>query len=57
MEKELMTVSEVAKHLRVDSTTVRRWVQQGTLEAVALPHVGKRKAYRIKRETLNRVLG
>lgn len=54
---ELLTVSEVAKTLRVDDTTVRRWVKQGTLEAVVLPHVGDRQAYRIKRETLEKVLG
>lgn len=54
---ELLTVSEVADILRVDDTTVRRWVKQGTLEAVVLPHVGERTAYRIKRETLDRVLG
>jgi excisionase family DNA binding protein len=53
---ELLTVSEVAHILRVDDTTVRRWVKQGALEAVILPHVNERQAYRIKRETLNRVL-
>lgn len=54
---ELLTVSEVADILRVDDTTVRRWVKGGVLEAVILPHVGERQGYRIKRETLNRVLG
>jgi excisionase family DNA binding protein len=53
----LLTVREVAKHLRVDDTTVRRWVKSGVLEAVALPHANKRQAYRIKRETLDKVLG
>jgi excisionase family DNA binding protein len=54
---ELLTVSEVARILRVDNTTVRRWVKQGVLEAVVLPHVNERQAYRIKRATLNKVLG
>jgi excisionase family DNA binding protein len=54
---DLLTVSEVAKILRVDDTTVRRWVKQGALEAVVLPHLNTRQAYRIKRETLTRVLG
>lgn len=54
---ELLTVSEVARVLRVDDTTVRRWVKQGILEAVVLPHANERAAYRIKRETLNKVLG
>jgi excisionase family DNA binding protein len=54
---DLLTVSEVARILRVDDTTVRRWVKQGALEAVVLPHVNERQAYRIKRETLDKVLG
>jgi excisionase family DNA binding protein len=56
MSSDLMTVAEVARILRVDDTTVRRWVKQGALEAVVLPHVHRRQAYRIKRETLDRVL-
>lgn len=54
---DLLTVAEVARILRVDDTTVRRWVKQGALEAIVLPHVNKRQAYRIKRETLDRLLG
>lgn len=54
---ELLTVSEVARILRVDDTTIRRWVKQGTLETVILPHVGDRQAYRVKRETLDKLLG
>ena len=53
---ELLTVSEVARLLRVDDTTVRRWVKQGILEAVTLPHVNARQSYRIKRATLEKVL-
>jgi excisionase family DNA binding protein len=53
---ELLTVSEVADILRVDNTTVRRWVKQGTFEAVVLPHMNARQAYRIKRETLDKLL-
>ncbi|GHO77034.1 hypothetical protein KSD_48050 [Ktedonobacter sp. SOSP1-85] len=56
MSSELLTVSEVARILRVDDATVRRWVKQGTLEAVVLPHVNAHQAYRIKREALNKVL-
>ncbi len=54
---ELLTISEVAGILRVDNTTVRRWVKQGTFEAVVLPHANARQAYRIKRETLEKLLG
>jgi excisionase family DNA binding protein len=55
-DNDLLTVHEVAKTLRVDDTTVRRWITQGALEAVTLPHKGARQAYRIKRAALNKVL-
>jgi hypothetical protein len=35
---DLLTVQEVAKILKVDPTTVKRWVKLGALEAIALPH-------------------
>lgn len=53
---ELLTVAEVAKILRVDDTTVRRWVKQGALEAITLPHKNVRQAYRIRRDTLDKLL-
>lgn len=55
-KSDLLTVREVAQLLRVDDTTVRRWVKQGALEAVILPHVNKRQSVRIKRETLDALL-
>ena len=45
---DLLTVREVADRLRVDETTVRRWIKQGLLEAITLPHVGKRQGYRVR---------
>lgn len=57
MTSDLLTVTEVARVLRCDDTTVRRWIKQGVLEAVILPHVNARQGYRIKRTTLDRVLG
>lgn len=54
---ELLTIAEVARLLRVDGTTVRRWVKQGLLEAVSLPHLNTRQSYRIRRSTLSRLLG
>lgn len=54
---ELLTVSEVARILRVDDTTVRRWVKQGALEAVVLPHVNERQAYRVRKSTLEKLIG
>lgn len=52
----LLTVAEIAKRLRVDGTTVRRWIGNGTLPAVELPHLNKRRAYRVKSSDLNAVL-
>lgn len=53
---DLLTVAEVARILRVDDTSIRRWIKQGTLEAVVLPHVNERQGYRIKRAVLERLL-
>lgn len=52
----LLTVREVARQLRVDDTTVRRWLKNGSLEAITLPHKGKRCAYRIRQATLDKLL-
>ncbi|GAC1383317.1 MAG: hypothetical protein NVSMB33_11210 [Ktedonobacteraceae bacterium] len=54
--EELLTVREVAHRLRVDDTTVRRWIKSGALEAITLPHRGKRQAYRVKKSTLDKLL-
>ena len=54
--EELLTVREVAHRLRVDDTTVRRWIKSGALEAITLPHRGKRQAYRVKKSTLDILL-
>ncbi len=53
---ELLTVREVARRLRVDDTTVRRWIKTGALEAISLPHKGRRQAYRVKKSTLDKLL-
>jgi excisionase family DNA binding protein len=54
--ERLLTVREVARQLRVDDTTVRRWIKSGSLEAITLPHRGRRQAYRIKQSTLDKLL-
>lgn len=54
--EELLTIREVAQALRVDDTTVRRWIKQGILEAISLPHRGLRQAYRVRRSTLGILL-
>ncbi len=54
--EKLFTVREVARRLRVDDTTVRRWIKSGALEAITLPHRGRRQAYRIKQSTLDKLM-
>ena len=53
---DLLTVQEVVDILRVDVATVRCWIKSGVLEAVSLPYNGIRNVYRIKRETLEKLL-
>jgi len=55
-DDDLLTVREVAERLRVDDTTVRRWIKNGVLEAITLPHQGERQAYRIRKSTLDNLL-
>ncbi len=55
-DADLLTVREVAEQLRVDDTTVRRWIKNGVLDAITLPHRGARAAYRIRRVTLAALL-
>lgn len=54
--EDLLTIHEVAKQLRVDDTTCRRWIKTGAMEAIELPHIGKRSGYRVKRSTLDKLL-
>lgn len=54
--EDLLTIHEVAHRLRVDDTTVRRWINNGVLDAVTLPHLGKRRGYRVKKATLDTLL-
>jgi len=44
-----VTVAEVADVLRVDPSTVRRWIEAGTLEAITLPS----GVYRVPRTALD----
>jgi excisionase family DNA binding protein len=54
--ERLLTVSEVADVLRVDETTIRRWIKSGLLEAITLPHPGKRQSYRVKQSTIEALM-
>jgi excisionase family DNA binding protein len=55
---ELLTVKEVAEELRVDPTTVRRWIKNGSLEAISFPEkIGRqRQTHRIRRSVLESLL-
>ncbi len=55
-EDELLTVREVANRLRVDPSTVRRWIKDGALEAVNLPHRNGYKLYRVRTSTIKVLL-
>ena len=46
VDDALLTVEEVARILRVDVITVRRWIASGALEAITLPSQ-ERPRYRI----------
>jgi len=48
MEKDYFTPRELAKRLRVDDTTVRRWMRTRALEAETIRQ-GNRNRHRIKK--------
>ena len=56
LQQELLTVAEVAAILRLDPTTVRRYIGNGLINAIGLPHKNKRMSYRIRRTELERLL-
>ena len=47
-QDDMLTVEEVAKELRVDPKTVRRWIQRGELVAIDIG-----REYRIRRSALD----
>ena len=49
----LMTTSEVAEQLRVHRTTLRRWVDDGTIAAVTLPGT---RSLRFRRDDILAIL-
>lgn len=53
---ELLTIREVAEMLRVDDTTVRRWIQQQTIAALTIRTGKRHHLYRIPRAALNAIL-
>jgi excisionase family DNA binding protein len=55
-EERLYTVNEVAERVRVDPTTVRRWIRHGLITCIDLPHTGSRVGRRIPQSTLDGIL-
>jgi predicted site-specific integrase-resolvase len=53
---ELLTVRRVATIYSVHPGTVRGWIRNGTLLAVALPHKGEHKVYRVRRDRVERLI-
>ncbi len=51
MKQEYFTPHEVAQRLRVDDTTVRRWIRTGALEAETIRE-GRRNRHRIRKVTI-----
>jgi len=41
IEKQF-TIAELAEHLKLNERTIRRWIQGGKIEAVAIPGRGKK---------------
>lgn len=54
MEQEYFTTSEIAKRLRVDDSTVRRWIRTGALEAVTILE-GRRNRHRIRKAAIEAI--
>jgi len=52
--RTFLTIPEVARQLRVKAITVRRWIQDGLLEAEAIQE-GRRHCYRILKQTIDAV--
>ncbi|MGH2560500.1 MAG: helix-turn-helix domain-containing protein [Thermomicrobiales bacterium] len=52
LDSELLTIAETAALLKVDRSTVRRWIDQGTLPAY---RVGQR-AVRVRRDDVTKVI-
>ncbi len=52
MDQEYYTPREIAKRLRVDDTTVRRWIRTGILEAETVRE-GRRNRHRIKKADID----
>ena len=55
MEK-LFTVKDVARILQVSESTVRRWIEEGTMRSICLRDKDNRKTIRIKHSIIKKLL-
>lgn len=53
---DYLTIHEVAEILRIDDVTVRRWIDNGNLDAIRLPQNGGRRKFRIPRSSFERLI-
>ena len=54
MEQEYFTPRQVAQRLRVDYTTVMRWIRTGLLDVETIRE-GRRKRHRIKQSVIEAI--
>ena len=52
---DLLTMKEAVTISGYTSVTIRRWIKQGVLDVIVLPHT-RIPQYRVRRESLDRVL-
>lgn len=52
---DFLTPSQVARRLRVNVTTVLRWIKSGALEAVPLPYRSK-QCYRVPKSVIEKLI-
>jgi predicted site-specific integrase-resolvase len=53
----LLTVIEFAERLKVDASTVRRWIRLGAFtKFITLPQRGRRTVYMIDEKELHKIL-
>jgi excisionase family DNA binding protein len=56
LDTKFYTVAEVARVLRVDESTVRRHLKDGSIEHIELPGRSSRRVKRIPEDVLQRLL-
>lgn len=55
--EQTYTIDEFAEIVKVDRSTITRWIKRGALAAIPLPSLGKRTSYRIPYSEVQRFLG